>query len=148
MQPIGVSNTVHFFFVISHYFPVSTLNFTKQIRAVVYVYSLWTLRAFYCWQTGEFQFIKNIFYLIGGLILLFVCLGVIIILFWRGGWGWKGFFFPFGRVGWGGEVSVGMLVVVIPRRKRNYFILHFPTSNLYSCRIAVTSHKCKDIHVY
>ena len=46
-------------------------------------------------------------------------------------------------LGWGGEVSVGMLVAVIPRRKRNYFILHFPTSNL-----AVTSYKCKDVTLY
>ena len=51
-------------------------------------------------------------------------------------------------LGQGGEVSVGMLMVVIPRRKRNYFILHFPTSNLYNCRIAVTSYKSKDVNIY
>ena len=35
MQPIGVSNTCFLFFLISRYFPLSTLNLTKQIRAVV-----------------------------------------------------------------------------------------------------------------
>ena len=51
-------------------------------------------------------------------------------------------------LGQGGEVSVGVLVVVISHRKRNYFILNFPTSNLYNCRIAVTSYKSKDVNVY
>ena len=52
--------------------------------------------------------------------------------------GWKGFFL-------GGGLSVGMLVVVILGRIRNYFILHFPTSNVYNCQIAVTSEGCKFI---
>ena len=44
------------------------------------------------------------------------------------GWGGR-VFFSFGR---GGGLNVGMLVVVIPRRKRNYFILHFHSSNKYT----------------
>ena len=46
---------------------------------------------------------------------------------WGGGGGGGGV----GRDFFLGGVSVGMLVVVILHRKRDYFILHFPTSNLY-----------------
>ena len=69
--------------------------------------------------------------------IVWVFWGLLLIFRGRDG-GWKGF-------SWGGGVNVGMLVVVILRRIRNYFILHFPTSNLYNCRIAVTSEGCKFI---